>query len=254
MNNRTVCLMAVPLVFFAVALVRVPAGAASDMVEISVEITEINNTRARELGIRWFDTVQAGEIAKTMADQVPETLPDLPTLIDMSDWKRFTALTAELKILAEKGAAQILSKPKLVARSGSSAKFLVGGEFPVVAEGATSSSIEWKEYGIKTEMTPRILEDGQIDLTLKTEVSRLDWANRVRDFPAIATRMATSSVRVRSGQTIALAGLIETQHNDNTVGIPLLMDIPLLGHLFSRKSKVESKTNVLIFVTPRILE
>lgn len=254
MRNRRALLSLLPLVFVALTFVTVPLHAAGDMVEIAVEITEINNMRARELGIRWFDTVQAGEIATTVADQVPDTLPDLPTIIDVADWKRFTALTAELKILAEKGAAQILSKPKLVARSGTSAKFLVGGEFPVVAEGATSSSIEWKEYGIKTEMTPRILEDGQIDLTLTTEVSRLDWANRVRDFPAIATRVATSSVRVRSGQTIALAGLIETRRDDNAVGIPLLMDIPLLGHLFSRKSKVESKSNVLIFVTPRILE
>ena len=103
-------------------------------------------------------------------------------------------------------------------------------------------------------MTPRILPDNYIDLTLTTEVSRLDWANKVKDYPAIATRMATSTVRVKSGQTIALAGMIETSKDDKVVGIPLLMDIPVLGYLFSHKTKVETKTNVLIFVTPKILE
>lgn len=224
------------------------------MVELSVEITEVNNTKANEMGIRWSDTVQAGEVAKTFPGQIPAAMPDVPTVFDVSDPRRFTALTAELKLLCEKGAAQVLSKPKIVARSGSAAKFLVGGEFPVVAAGPTVNTIEWKEYGIKTEMTPYVLPDNTIDLTVKTEISRLDWANKVMDYPAVATRFATSSVRVKSSQTIALAGLLETTKEDKTVGIPLLMDIPVLGYLFSHKTKQETKTNVLIFITPKILE
>jgi len=252
-NKATLLFLPVVCAALLTVVCRMPV-IASDMVEIAVEITEINNTKASELGIQWLNTIQAGEVATTVAGRVPETFPDVPSIINVGDWKRYTALTGELKILAQKGAAQILSKPKLVTRSGTSAKFLVGGEFPVVAAGPTTNTIEWKEYGIKTEMTPRILPDNYIDLTLTTEVSRLDWANKVKDYPAIATRMATSTVRVKSGQTIALAGMIETSKDDKVVGIPLLMDIPVLGYLFSHKTKVETKTNVLIFVTPKILE
>lgn len=224
------------------------------MVEISVELTEINNTKANQLGIKWADTISAGEVAYKMNGRVPEVLPEVPSLIKSGEWSRYTSLTSELKLLQEKGAAQVLSKPKIVTKSGTSAKVVVGGEIPVVVAGAVGGSIEWKEYGIKTEILPRVLPDGYIDLTLTTEVSRLDWSNKVGNYPAIMKREATSSVRVKSGQTITLAGMIETKKDDKITGIPLLSDLPVLGILFSRKEFSEVKTNILIFVTPRIIE
>jgi len=240
--------------------------AEQEMVEVSVEFTEINNAKASELGIKWFDTIQAGEVSwkdPTGLRVIPDetgvrtpfnALPEVPSIIKVGDWARYSALTAELKFLQQKGAAQILSKPKLVTKTGTSAKFLIGGEIPIIAGGVSGGSIEWKEYGIKTEILPKILPDKNIDLTLTTEVSRLDWSNRVGNFPAILTRQATSNVKLKSGQTLALAGMIETKKEDYIVGIPILMDIPVLGYLFSRKDIVESKTTVLIFITPKILE
>ena len=226
------------------------------MVEVSVEVTEINNDKASELGIKWIDDIQAGEISQTDPNgfRTPASLPEVPSIIKVGDWKRYSALTAELRLLQSKGAAQILSKPKLVTKSGTSAKFLVGGEFPVIASGVSGGTVEWKEYGIKTEILPRILADRSIDLILTTEVSRLDMSNAVQGYPALLTRSATSNVRVKSGQTIALAGMIETTKEDQVVGIPILMDIPLLGYLFSKKDRTETKTTALIFVTPRIIE
>jgi len=227
-----------------------------DMVEVSVEVTEINNDKASELGIKWVDDIQTGEISQSdpAGLRTPASLPDVPSLIKVGDWKRYSALTAELHLLQSRGAAQILSKPKLVTKSGTSAKFLVGGEFPVIASGVSGGTIEWKEYGIKTEILPTILADKSIDLVLTTEVSRLDMSNAVQGYPAILKRTATSHVRVKNGQTIALAGMIETTKEDQVVGIPILMDIPLLGYLFSKKDRTETKTTALIFVTPRIVE
>ncbi|OQA91044.1 MAG: putative type II secretion system protein D precursor [Elusimicrobia bacterium ADurb.Bin231] len=228
---------------------------SQDMIEISVEVTEINNDKASELGIKWFDTIQTGEISYTLGGRTPESLPEIPSIIKGGDWARYSAFTAELKMLQTKGAAQILSKPKLVTKSGTSAKFHIGGTFPIVASAVTGGgTVEWKEYGIKTEVLPRVLKDRSIDLTLTTEVSRLDWANKVEEYPAVLTRLASSSVRVKSGHTIALAGMMETKKEEATTGIPLLSEIPVAGALFSRKSLVERKTTVLIFVTPKIIE
>lgn len=227
---------------------------SNGMVEIAVEITEINSNKANELGIKWTNTISAGEISYDAANRIPVLLPEVPSLIKTGEWSRYSALSAELKLLSEKGAARILSKPKILTRSGTTAKVVVGGEIPVTASGVTGGTIQWKEFGIKTEILPKITGDGYIDLVLTTEVSRLDWANKAGDFPAIMKREASSSVRIKSGQTVTLAGLIETKNEQNSSGIPLLSDIPVIGVLFSRKIFHETQTNVLIFVTPRIIE
>jgi len=131
---------------------------------------------------------------------------------------------------------------------------IVGGEIPIVSSGVGGGSIQWKEFGIKTEILPRIIGDNVIDLTLTTEVSRLDWSNQVSGNPAIMKREAHSSIQMKSGQTLTLAGLLETKKEEQSSGLPLLGDIPILGALFSRKIMNETTTNVLIFVTPRIIE
>lgn len=230
-----------------------PECRASELVEIAVEVTEVNNAKADELGVKWLDTLQAGEVAVTADKQSPASLPEVPSLVRAGDIKRFTAITAELKLLIQKGAAKILSKPKLVTKSGTSASFLVGGEVPIVSSGSSGGSVDWKKYGIRCDASPKVNGE-EVDFTLSTEVSRLDWANQVKGNPAILTRSAVSNVRVRNGQTIALAGMAETSSQKQTVGIPLLCDIPVLGYLFSRKQDVENKSTILIFVTPRILE
>ncbi len=251
MIRRILC-MAQLLVFIGSCL---PDEAlCGDMVEITIEVTEVNASKANELGIKWLDTIQAGEVAFSAAGRVPETLPEIPSIVKVGEWSRYTPLSADLKMLQEKGAAQVLAKPKILTKSGSTARFLVGGEFPIAAIGQTTTKIEWKEYGIKTEIRPKILDDGTIDLTLTTEVSRLDWANAVLGYPAITKREATSSIQLKSEQTLTMAGLIQTSKDKKTTGIPLLSDIPLLGHLFGRKITMETKTNVIIFVTPRIVE
>lgn len=250
------------IAFAAVAAMACGASAqaaSQKMVEIAVEVTEINNTKADQLGIKWTDTLETGEIAWEKAGRVvpaaaaTSALPEVPSIISVGDWARYTPLTAALHALAKKGAANILSKPKIVTLCGTSAQFLVGGQFPVVATGVSGGSIEWKEYGIKTEVTPDI-EGDLIDLKLTNEVSRLDWSNQVNGYPAITTRKAVSHVRLKSGQTLALAGMIETTKDDQASGVPLLSSIPILGNLFKSKTVTETKTSILIFVTPKIVE
>lgn len=230
------------------------AVSASDMVEISVEVTEINNNKMDEAGISWPSEVTAGEVSNVLDTRVPNVMPDVPSVFQSGPWSRYTALQATLKLLEEKGVAQVLSKPRIATRSGTSAKIIVGGEMPIVASGVGGATIEWKEYGIKADILPRITADGSIDLKLTTEVSRLDYSINVAGYPGILKREAISSITVKSGETIAMAGMIETTKEEYSTGVPLLSDIPLLGYLFSTKQKRDTKKNVLIFVTPKILD
>ncbi len=225
-------------------------SAAEHLIEISIEITEINNNKAKEYGIKWTDEISTGEVFITGADGATA----YPSLVEFNDWVRYTPLTAKLKLLQESGSAKVLSKPKLVTKSGTKARFMVGGEFPISVSGVSGGNVEWKEYGIITEILPRILPDFKIDLSIKTELSRLDWSNVVQGFPNVAKRMATSNVVLKDRQTIVIAGLIENYKDKVSSGIPLLSDIPLLGILFKHTKSVDNKTNVLIFVTPKIID
>ncbi len=226
------------------------AQEAAQMIQITVEVVEVINSKARELGIKWVDTIQTGEVAWQMSGRVPEYLPEVPSVIKVGDWARWSQFTADLKLLVEKGAAKIMSKPRILARSGSEAKVIVGGSYPIAVSGVGGGSVEWKDYGIKLSIKPFALPNKKISATLTAEVSRLDWANKVQGYPAIVTREATSDIIVTSGDTLTIAGLTESKKEEKIVGVPLLMDIPLLGELFKRKSYNDIESTVVIFVTP----
>ena len=151
---------------------------AQHMVEISVEITEINENKSIELGIQWPNEISAAEV-------------NIPSIIESGAWGRVSAFTAALKALETNGAAKVLSKPKLVTKSGTTAKFMVGGEFPIVAPATSGNSqIEWKEYGIIMKITPTVLKEDKIDIKIETELSRLDYNAPVAGYPSVAKRQA----------------------------------------------------------------
>jgi len=246
--SRTVLIFAVLVLCLAQpAFVR----SDNDMVEITVEVTEINNSKVDDLGIQWSGSITAKENGGS--DVGLKFFPDVPTLINSSNWTR-SALQANLNLLVTKGAAQVLSKPKILTKSGTSARVLVGGEVPIVSSGVGGGTIQWKEYGIKAEILPKILQDNYIELMLSTEVSRLDASTAVSGNPGIVKSGANSTIKVKSGETITIAGMVQTDREEQTVGIPLLCEIPVLGVLFGKKEYVNRKNNLLIFVTPKILD
>ena len=146
-------LLFIPFLFFA-SLVY-----SEKMIEISVEITEVNENKSLELGIEWPTEISAVEST-------------IPSIIESGAWERITAFTTTLKTLETNGAAKVLSKPKLVTKSGTTAKFMVGGEFPVVATAVGTSKIEWKEFGIIMKITRRT-ERRRNRHSSETELSRL---------------------------------------------------------------------------------
>lgn len=171
-------------------------------------------------------------------------------------------LGAAIADLEQKNVLQILSEPNLMARSGQPAKFLAGGEFPFpVVQGGVGSSvavtIQFKPYGVKLDFTGTI--DGDvIRLKVAPEVSTLDFTNAVQisgfEIPAISTRRAETEVDLRNGQSFGIAGLLDKRTTAILSKMPGIGDIPILGQLFRSKSINQTNSELLVLVTPVIVD
>lgn len=171
-------------------------------------------------------------------------------------------LGATIEALQNKNVLQILAEPNLLTATGKEASFLAGGEFPypVVQSsvGGNAITIQFREYGVRLTFTPTILENGQIHLKVKPEVSALDYSNSLTlsgfTIPAISTRRVESEMDLGDGQSFAIAGLVDDRVTRLMNKIPGIGDIPVLGQLFRSTQFSKSKTELLILVTPRIVK
>ena len=171
-------------------------------------------------------------------------------------------LGAVLKDLQENNILQILAEPNLMAANGESAKFLAGGElpYPVVSgvAGANTVSVQFKPFGVKLEFTGVIEDDNTIRLKVFPEVSSLDFGNAVVvngfTLPAIATRHAETVVELRNGQSFGIAGLLDQRTVAQYSKVAGIADIPILGALFKSKSVNKTNSELLVMVTPQIID
>ena len=159
--------------------------------------------------------------------------------------------------------AQILAEPNITTLSGQKANFLAGGEFPFPiiessAAGTPIVSIVFKSYGVKLEFTPVVNNDGTVELTVAPEVSALDFTNAVSisgyTIPAISTRRAETQVVLKSGQTFAISGLLDKRTTDLYSKTPGAANIPVLGGLFKSKNVNHTDTELLVIVTPTVID
>ena len=173
-------------------------------------------------------------------------------------------LGATIKLLQEKNVLQILAEPNLMAYSGVSAHFLAGGEFPypIVQGGAAGTvpiiTIQFRPYGVKLEFTGTIEDNGIIRLKVAPEVSSLDYTNTITIagfvMPAISTRRAETEVELKDGQSFGIAGLLDDRTTVQLSKVPGIGDIPILGQLFRSRSVNRSNTELLVLVTPTIVD
>ena len=171
---------------------------------------------------------------------------------------------ATIKALQGDNVLQILAEPNLMTMSGKEASFLAGGEFPFPVlqgtgtGGAAAITIQFKEFGIRLNFTPTLGSDGIIHLKVKPEVSSLDFSNGliIQGFsiPALATNRVESEMDLQDGQSFAIAGLLDNRVTEQLEKIPGIGDIPILGKLFQSRSVTKSKNELLIVVTPRIVQ
>jgi len=164
-----------------------------------------------------------------------------------------------LDMLKTEGLVKILAEPTLMALSGQTATFLVGGEFPIpVPQGDDSITIEYKEYGVGLNFTPTVMSKDKIGIQVSPNVSELDFTNAVQlggvFAPALTTRKASTTIELGDGESFAIAGLLQDNVRNAVSKYPILGDIPVLGALFKSQQFQKNKTELVIIVTPHIVK
>lgn len=219
--------------------------APTPLIQIGVEVVEVDEQKAANLGIQWLGQLHVQE-------------KSIPAFLDIGTLAR-EAVYADLKFLEQQGAADLLANPKLVARDGTSATFHAGGEIPYATTASQGSvSVEFKSYGVNLRVKPHVNSKELIELSVEAEVSGPDTQSSVtlsgNAVPGIRSRRASSEITLAPGSTLTLAGLLQNDKEWTRQGIPVLMHIPVLKYLFSHQVRSHRRTSVVIFVTPSILE
>lgn len=256
----------------------------SQQVMLEVKVAEISRTLSKRLDLNFSGVYDGGSIrigalgtGALGVGAVPSTgglaYPDIvlgPALIQdkglfLSSLSGNFLFNAFIDAAKDQGLAKILAEPNLTTLSGQQARFLAGGEFPIpVPQDNGNTTIEFKEYGVGVEFVPVVLDSGVISMTLNVIVSDLTTATSLSlgtgatggqttfAVPALIKRSANSTVEVRSGETIAIAGLISETLRENVNKFPGLGDVPVLGLFFRSQDFVKNQTELVMFVTPRL--
>jgi pilus assembly protein CpaC len=235
------------------------------MILLDVQVLELPSSRMHELGVRWDPTSQGGlqtglawEGGSTSLMQrpgeagltLPFSLPQAAGYLGLN-----ALLSARLAALSKSGEAVVLAQPQLLARSGSTASFLAGGEVPYASvDKDGKSTTTFKKYGVSLNITPHADRNAAIRSRIEIEVSSVDTTITVPGGPALKIRKASTEFNVRSGQTLVLGGFISRERARDQDGLPGLSGIPVLGGLFGVKREQERHTELAIFVTPMIVD
>ncbi|SMC71728.1 type II and III secretion system protein family protein [Sporomusa malonica] len=226
-------------------------------VKIEARVLEINREASKNLGIKWSGNTAGtpGNFSfgqSSINSLAPTAFGNLGT---------YTPINAQVDALVKNGLAKILSQPNMITLSGDKANIMVGGQIPIpVGLDNGRITIEWKEYGIKLDIAPEVNAEKLIQSKIKAEVSTLDWTSEHKielgvgmKIPPIKMRKAETSIAMSSGQTMAIGGLISSEATKDVQKVPLLGDIPILGNLFKSSSFSRGETEVIILVTPTIV-
>ncbi|MEC6831723.1 pilus assembly protein N-terminal domain-containing protein [Photobacterium toruni] len=168
---------------------------------------------------------------------------------------KFNDLSSVISAIANDSIAEVLAEPNLTVLSGESAKFLVGGEVPMITHDNSQTSISFKKYGISLDLTAKVLSDHKIKLKLAPEVSAVDKIVKSNNLevPQMITRRAETTVQLADGQSFMLGGLMSKDDQENTAKVPLLGDIPVIGGAFRSVSTRRAKTELVIIATVNLV-
>ena len=231
--------------------------ASSIQVNLRVRIAEMSRNLVRQLGVNWEALGNIGTIGKfpvfpalTLNANKDLVTPIVNPFNPLSLGGNFNAL---IDALAQDELVHILAQPNLAAVSGEAASFLVGGEFPIpVAQQNNQVTVEFKQFGVSLAFVPTVASDGQITLKVRPEVSQLSAGTSVLVVPSIVRR-AETTVQLGSGESFAIAGLLQDSANVAGSGLPIMGDVPILGALFRSDKFQRNETELVIVVTPYIV-
>lgn len=231
-------------------------------VTLNVRIAEMSRTVVRNLGVNWQALGTIGRIGGMPALTLNANVDTLSCGASAGLICGGGNFNGVIDALAQDNLAHVLEEPNLTVMSGQSASFQVGGEFPIpISQTNGALSIDFKEYGIILSFLPTVMSDGRINIHVKPEVSQLDKADGINltagnssiVVPALTVRRAESTVELGSGQSFAIAGLLQQTTADNGTNIPGLGDAPLLGALFRDNTFQRLDDELVIIITPYIV-
>lgn len=231
--------------------------ATAQQVELDVRILEVERNSGRNLGIGLRGANESGSTTFQTNSGGISQVP-FGTFIGELLEVNGTEVDIIINALESKGLARRLANPKLTTSSGSPANFVVGGEVPIARtvyseNGTPSSDTDYREYGVKLNFLPTVLERGLIRLRVTPEVSDVDFSNLVNGNPSFFTRRADTTVSLRDGQSFAIAGLLQTDNARSVEQLPWLGQVPIIGALFRSTGFQKSETDLVIVITPRIV-
>jgi pilus assembly protein CpaC len=251
---------------FAPRVINMISTPGIHQVMLKVRIAEVARSFREEIGFNFQalgSDVQAGSVLGNLVSGTINSTDGVSVSDAVTLFLGFpnSNVAAFIQALNEKGMLRMLAEPNLVARSGEKASFLAGGEYPIPVSqgglGGNAITIEYREYGVKLDFTPTVLNQNSIHLDIEPEVSDLDFANGVElsgvNVPGLITRKAKTVIRLQNGQTFAIAGLISRSKQKIRRKVPVVGDIPLLGGIFRGGELTENETELLIMVTPHLI-
>lgn len=231
-------------------------------IRLEAQLIEINTDDEKNLGIQyWSPTlgnsssgVTAGSSGLVYAGE------DFSHPRGSFGWigSHLSTIDASLQALVTNGKARILSRPSITTMSGKTANILIGGRIPIpTSAGDGEISIDWREYGIRLNIEPVVDGENKITSKVHAEVSTLDYGHAVVEnnfsIPALASREADAVINVRSGATMAIGGLLNSEDSKTISKIPLLGDLPIIGQFFRHTSKTRDNRELLILITPTLV-
>jgi len=234
-------------------------------VRMRVKMIEFRRSALQRLGIDWGDSIE-GPVFATAGDFASNSLfrptssslgDNLPLGIDpfATSFGLATQLTSRINFLVTNGDAEMLAEPVLSCINGGTAKFLAGGEVPYPTVGANGqTSIEFREYGIRLEVSPVADDNGNIQASILTEVSSIDPSVTVLGAPGLLTRRTQTQVSVTGGNTIVIAGLLQSESGKDIDALPGIGKLPILGKLFRSDNLRNNVSELVIFITPEIVD
>lgn len=206
-----------------------------DNVRVKIQITEVKKELTRSLGIKWPESYNTQVLNFQAEGLQPFDL--------------------QMRAYEKSGDMKILASPNLICRTGKSAEFFAGGEFPIVTRDSKQfQTVIWKKYGIALKIKPLIDSIGQMSIELETEISSIDKSREINGIPGMHSHKVISHFDLIQSKTIALSGLIKNETGTANEGLPFLKDLPILGKLLGSEEFLENRTELVIFVTPELME
>jgi pilus assembly protein CpaC len=259
-NNELSTILAIASSFSSDPVINSIRVAAAQQVELDVRILEVSRNSGRNLGVSLNGVSASGSPAFGTGSVAADATSGAPFGTFVGDLLSIGGVEIDFIInaLEGRGLARRLANPKLVTTSGIEANFVVGGEVPIAttnvgSDGTVASETGYREYGVKLNFLPVVLDDSLISLRVTPEVSDVDFSNLVNGAPSFFTRRAETTVTLRDGQSFAIAGLLQSDNSRNVEQVPWLGQVPILGTLFRSAGFQRRETDLVILVTPRLV-